>query len=109
APPLRELCWTRHPAGMSLRGARDASPTARLPLDARPLVVRDRSCLIPADLAQFASVREGRLGDLRFLERGHDLPPEPLQLLETDRFGNADRQAARHAGQAAVAARAVRS
>src|ERR1700757_2416598 len=49
------------------------------------------------------SVREGRLGDLRLLELGHDLFPEPLQLFEADRFGNPDREAHRHMIKARIA------
>src|SRR5882724_4557443 len=48
------------------------------------------------------SIREGRL-DLRLLELGHDLSPEPLQLFEADRFGNADGQAHRHSVETRIA------
>src|SRR5215472_5247683 len=49
------------------------------------------------------SVREGRLGDFGLLELGHDLLAEPFQLLETDRFRNADREADRYMVEARVA------
>src|SRR5271166_1723094 len=49
------------------------------------------------------SVREGRLGDLGLLELGQHFLPEPLQLLETDRFGDPDRQAHRHPIEARIA------
>src|SRR5712691_9836125 len=48
------------------------------------------------------SVREGWLGDLGRLELGHDLGPEPLELFETDRFGDADREAHRHPFKARI-------
>src|SRR5271165_6919400 len=48
------------------------------------------------------SVREGRFGDFGLLELGHDLFPEPFQLLETDRFRDPDREAHRHMVEARV-------
>src|ERR1700746_525083 len=107
---------------MSQRGVRDACPTARLPSDDRPSVIPARSCIFPADHISAASlslpfappkagevggggipVREGRFGDLCLLELGQDLFSEPLQPLETDRFGNTDRQADRYMVEARVA------
>src|SRR5262249_12369408 len=49
------------------------------------------------------SVRESRFGDLGLLELGHYLLAEPFELLETDRFGDADRQAHRHPVEARIA------
>ena len=49
------------------------------------------------------SVRKGRFGDLGLLEFGHDLLAEPFELLETDRLGDADRQADRYMVEARVA------
>src|SRR6516164_22040 len=49
------------------------------------------------------SVRKGRFGDFGLLELGHDLLAEPFELLETDRFGDTDRQAHRHMVESRIA------
>src|SRR6516225_1762689 len=49
------------------------------------------------------SICERRFGDLGLLELGHDLLAEPLKLFETDRFGDADREAHRHVVETRIA------
>src|SRR5215813_260247 len=48
-------------------------------------------------------VREGRFGDLGLLELGHDLPAKPLELLEANRFRDANREAHRHVVETRIA------